>query len=527
MSLHFNNSIAAFMAAVALLGTPGLLAQSALPAIPTAAALPAADSADELSVAVGKSVLIDLSKPIKRVAVGSPAVAEAIVINRFEVMVNGKAAGDTNLILWDAYGNRQFYSVVVHPALNRSDDQLEGIRRELHTELPEANLRVSSDGTNIFLRGTVKDLSSADRAVKIVATAGKVVNLLNVNVPDADTQILLKVRFASIDRSRAKELGMSLLATGALNSYGGIGTGQFSTISNSSSSSSSSSTTGTTGSTSSTNALSFSSILNLFVQNPGNLPISANIQALEKQGVAQVLAEPNIVAANGKQASFLAGGEYPFPMVQGGGSSSSNTSVTIMFKEYGIRLNFIPTITPRGTIRLQVAPEVSALDFADAVTISGFTVPAISSRKVNTEVELASGQTFVLGGLLDNRESETFEKIPFIGDLPVLGKFFQSKSTSRTNTELIVTVTPEIVKPIAPENAPDLNFPTKFLTHDNPGPLGHPDKPPVAQAPAPQTIPVEKLVESMKNEKTLTIESSSRSSGSSSSSSSSGSSVSQ
>jgi len=519
MSLYYTKPLAAFLAATLagapLLSAQALPAQNPLPQPSVAQHLPVSDSADEVSVAVGKSVLIDLTRPIKRVAIGSPAVAEALVINRYEVMVNGKAAGDTNLILWDTFGNRQFYTVAVHPAVTHSDDQLEGIRRELHTELPDTNLRVSSDGTNVFLRGTVKDLASAERAVKIASTVGKVINLLNVVVPEADTQILLKVHFASIDRSKAKELGASLLSTGALNTYGVLGTGQFSTASSSSSSSSSSTTT----TSSSSNSLTFSSILNLFVQNPGNLPISANIQALEKKGVAEVLAEPNIVAANGKQASFLAGGEYPFPMVQSSGSNSSSTSVSIQFKEYGIRLNFIPTITPRGTIRLQVAPEVSALDFADAVTISGFTVPAISSRKVNTEVELSSGETFVISGLLDNRESETFEKIPFIGSLPVLGKFFQSKSTSRSNTELIVTVTPEIVKPIAPDKAPDLKYPAKFLEHDNPGPLGHPDQPLAPQTPAPQSMPVEKLIDSMKAEKTLTIDSSSRSSGSSSSSS--------
>ena len=160
-----------------------------------------------------------------------------------------------------------------------------------------------------------------------------------------------------------------------------------------------------------------------------------------------MLAQPNVLAANGKQASFLAGGEYPYPVVQG--TSSGAAAVTIMFKEYGVRLNFIPTITARGSIRLQVAPEVSALDFTNAVQVSGFNVPAITTRKVNTEVELSDGQSFVIGGLLDNRETETFEKIPFIGDIPYIGKFFQSKSVNRTNTELIVIVTPEIVAPLA------------------------------------------------------------------------------
>ena len=174
--------------------------------------------------------------------------------------------------------------------------------------------------------------------------------------------------------------------------------------------------------------------------------LGATLQALETQGVVQDLAEPNLLAANGKQASFLAGGEFPYPVVQG--TSSGSTAVTIEFKEYGIRLNFIPTITPRGTIRLQVAPEVSALDYTNEVQISGFTVPGITTRNVNTEVELRDGQSFVIGGLLDNSVTQTFEKIPFLGDIPILGKFFQSIQRTKANSELIVIVTPEIVAPI-------------------------------------------------------------------------------
>jgi pilus assembly protein CpaC len=195
-------------------------------------------------------------------------------------------------------------------------------------------------------------------------------------------------------------------------------------------------------------------------------------------------------------------------MVQGG-SGGSGSSVTIMFKEYGIRLNFIPTITPRGTIRLQVAPEVSALDFTNEVEISGFQEPAITTRKVKTEVELADGQSFVIGGLLDNTESETFEKIPFLGDIPVLGKFFQSMTKTKANTELIVIVTPEIVAPIsAGAPLPELKFPGKFLLPNSGIPMNNPDAKTAANtpAPAPSTMPVEKLIDSMKPETPLEIE---------------------
>jgi len=386
-------------------------------------------------------------------------------------------------------------------------DNLDAIRRELRAELPGDTLRVSSENGAIFLRGTVKDLNSSDRAVKIASTGGKVVNLLNVSVPASDPQILLKVRFISVDRTKAAQFGINIFSNGFGNTIGGISTGTLSTTVPS----------GNTGATV-TGGISQTNISAFY---PG-LNIGATIQALKTTIGAQVLAEPNLMAANGKPASFLAGGEYPFPVVQGGGAGTAAT-VTIMFKEYGVRLNFIPTITPRGTIRLQVAPEVSALDFTNAVEISGFEVPAITSRKVKTEVELADGQSFVIGGLLDNTESETFSKIPFLGDIPILGKFFQSMQKTKANTELIVIVTPEIVAPIpAGEPLPELKFPGKFLPSNSGKPMNTPDAKTSANTPtpAPTTMPVEKLVDSMKPETPLAIDGSGAGYGPSSSGSS-------
>ena len=187
--------------------------------------------------------------------------------------------------------------------------------------------------------------------------------------------------------------------------------------------------------------------MNLFAFYPG-INLGATIQALEQKQVAEVLAEPNVLAKNGHQASFLAGGEYPYPVAQTGASGGGSAPITIQYKQYGVLLAFLPTITNRGTIRLQVAPEVSALDYGNAVNIGGATVPALTIRRVKTEVELADGQSFVIGGLLDNRESDNFQKIPFLGDIPILGRFFQSMQRLKTNTELIVIVTPEIVNPI-------------------------------------------------------------------------------
>jgi pilus assembly protein CpaC len=471
----------------------GLKAQtSSIPSNPGAA--PVQDSTNEVAVAVGKTLLIDCAQPVARVAVGLGEVAEASAVSPTEILINGKAPGETSLIIWDRKGGRQFFNVTVRPSSAVTTDNLSAIRRELALELPGDTLKVTSENSMVFLRGTVKDLNGSARAVQIASTGGKVVNLLNVNVPPADPQILLKVRFASVDRSREKQLGINVFSSGLGNTIAGVTTGQFSPPSV------------TPPSTGGPAAVGIPP-LNLFAFFPG-LNLGANIEALEQKGVVEVLAEPNVMAVNGKEASFLAGGEFPYPVAQAGAGGGA-ASITIMFKEFGIRLNFIPTITPRGTIRLQVAPEVSQLDFTNAVEISGFDVPAITSRKVKTEVELSDGQSFVVGGLLSKNENEAFQKIPFLGDIPILGKFFQSMQRTKTDTELIVIVTPEIVSPIdAGSPLPELKYPEKFLPPNSGIAMNNPDAKTPANTPAapPATIPIEKLIESMKPEAPLVIE---------------------
>ncbi len=453
------------------------------------------DSSNDLSVVVGKSVLLDCANPVERVAVGLGGFAEAMAISPGEILINGKAPGETSLIIWEKGGNREFFNVTVRASASAANDHLDAVRHELSRELPGQAIKVSGDNGSVFLSGTAKDLNSSDRAVQIASVAGKVVNLLNVEVPAAEPQILLKVVFASVDRSRSKSLGVNIFSTGYGNVIGGVTTGQFAPP--------------TLGlpSASSGGTASLSSELNLFAFLPG-LDLGATIQALESKGLVEVLAEPNVLAENGKQGSFLAGGEYPFPVAQA--SNGGGVAITIQFKEYGIRLNFIPTVTPRGTIQLQVAPEVSSLDFTNAVEISGFQVPAISVRRVKTEIELDKGQSFAIGGLLDNREQETFQKVPFIGDIPILGKFFQSINRTKSNTELIVIVTPEVVSPIpAGAPLPKPNFPGSFIPPNSTIPMQTPESGgSAAPTPAPATIPVEKLIESMQPGKPLEIENS-------------------
>jgi pilus assembly protein CpaC len=239
--------------------------------------------------------------------------------------------------------------------------------------------------------------------------------------------------------------------------------------------------------------------LNVFLFRP-DLDLGITIKALQSRRLLEILAEPNVLAINGKQASFLAGGEFPFPTLQGGGAGLG--AVTIMFREFGVRLNFLPKITPRGTIRLQVTPEVSSLDYANALTFQGFTIPGLSTRRVQTEIELQPGQAFAIGGLLDNRVTESFNKIPGLGDIPLIGKIFQSRAVSKNNTELLVLVTPELVRPIPEGQArPDITMPLEFLK-DAPQVLprtpGLETTGPVPVKPARETVPVEELMESQK-----------------------------
>ncbi len=488
-------------------------AQQAAPSSPPSAGTAFEESTNELNVEVGKAVLVDCAQPIQRVAIGADDVADVTTVSPTEIMVTGRGAGTTSLIIWDIRGGRQFFTVTVRPSSGLTDEKLDGIRRELRAELPGDAIRVSYSNNNIFLRGTVQDLTSAERAVQIASTSGsKVVNLLDVALPKSDPQFLLKVRFVSVDRSKALQLGVNLLDLGLGHALGGVSTGQFgqpilgSTSSQTGSSGSgSSSTAGLAGSS---GTAAFSQEGQIFAFLPG-LNVGADIYALETKNVVEVLAEPNLLASNGKEASFLAGGEFPYPTVSG--SSGGTTAVTIQFKEYGVRLNFIPTLLPRGTIRLQVAPEVSALDYSHEVNISGFEVPGITSRKVNTEVELKDGQTFIIGGLLDKSITDTFSKIPFLGDIPILGKLFQSEIKSKNDTELIVLVTPEIVNPLA-ENAalPDLKYPdSKFIPPNSNIPMHQPDAKTADNTlpPPPPAIPVETLIDSMKPEKPLVIES--------------------
>jgi pilus assembly protein CpaC len=447
-----------------------------------------ATGARELFVTVGKSLLVDSPTVIRRVSIANPAVADAIATTPREILVNGKGPGETSLIVWQENGNRLIFDLLVQASTAR----LDAINRELQQELADEKVSITLEDGIPFLRGTARDLTSADRAVAIASTLGKPVNLLRVDVPPVEAQILIKVRFVDVDRTHSTQLGLNLFSTGATNTIGAVSTGAFPAPTLST-------TPSSAGSPSTTN-FSLTNALNLFFFRP-DLNLGATIEALQANSWLEILAEPNVLTSNNRTASFLAGGEFPFPTLQGGGAGLG--AVTIQFREFGVRINFTPTVTPRGTIRLQVAPEVSSLDFANGLTFEGFTIPALSTRRVQTDIELESGQSFAIGGLLDNRVTDTLSKIPGLGDIPFFGKLFRSRNLQKTNSELLIIVTPEIVRPIpAGQPLPTLKFPEKLLEPNTaataPRTPGIETTGPVPVRPPQPSMPVEQLIQSMR-----------------------------
>ena len=431
----------------------------------------------KLVVTVGKSLIIDSPMKIQRISVANGELIEAVAVNPKEVLINGKAAGETSLIVWQEGGNRLLYDLTVR----LSPLRLDVVRQQLARDFPNEDINVTFENDTAFVRGTVKDIVAADRVMSITASLGKsAVNLLRVAVPPVEEQILLKVRFCNVDRTLSTDLGVSF-ATGAFNQSTAITTGQYA-----------SPTVDTSG------TVSLSDMLSVLLFRK-DLNLAASIKALESKNLLETLAEPNLLAINGKEASFVSGGEFPFPMIQPG---LGGNTVTIAFREFGIRIHFLPRITPRGTIQLQVSPEVSSLDYGNAVIFSGTTIPALSTRRIQTEVELDSGQSFVIAGLLDNRLTETINKIPGLASIPLLGKLFTSRGVKRNNTELLVIVTPEVVRPIpVGQPLPSLNMTSPFMTRntdidmfqpglDKTGPV--PVKPPV------DSIPIEQLIQQRK-----------------------------
>jgi pilus assembly protein CpaC len=378
---------------------------------------------EHIELLVGRSAVIRTERPISRVALSTPEIADALVTSPRELLVHGKAPGTISLLVWGDNGRITTYDVAVLRDLSGLDAQIKKL-------FPSEPITVASAGKDVVLSGVVSTKYVIDRAASVAAgyveKAENIVNLLRQQESVATNQVMLKVRFAEVSRSAMQELGASFF-TGPMGKGDWIARGT---------------TQQYPAPEFEDGKLVFSDFLNLFAFNTEE-QLGSAIRALKGRGLFESLAEPNLITQDGVEASFLAGGEYPYPVVQ---PSAGSTAVTIIFKEFGVRLKFTPTITSGDYIQLKVMPEVSTLDFTNSIILEGFRVPALATRRTETQVELRDGQTFAIAGLLDRSVNETLRRVPGIGDIPILGYLFRSQAYQKNNTELVVMITPHIVR---------------------------------------------------------------------------------
>jgi pilus assembly protein CpaC len=393
---------------------------------------------EAIHLTAGRSMVLTTAFDVTRIAVTNPAVADATVVQPREILIDGKAAGTISLIVWGVSGRVQ-YDLVIESAVTSLQQQLQAI-------FPGENINVSVSDEAMVLAGNVSSNQVMLQAGEIAQASSsklKLINLLQLPGGSESQQVMLQVRFAEVNRQAAEELGVSFFTgpNGSGDWIGRTSTQQFAAP----------------DFTTNPVSLVFSDFLNLFIFNTQH-NIGAVIKALQTKGFLQSLAEPNLIAYNGQEANFLAGGEFPVPIVQG----LTNT-VTIVFKEFGIKLTFVPTIAG-DMIRLKVRPEVSSLDFTNGITLNGFKIPSLVTRRAQTDVELRDGQSFAIAGLLNNISQDDASAVPILSSLPFIGSLFKSKSETAQRTELLVLITPRLVRPLNPDEVPPLpNQLKKFL----------------------------------------------------------------
>lgn len=392
-----------------------------------------------VNVLVGQSRVINFDRPVGRFSVSNPEIAEAVLVTPDQVLVNGKAFGQVNFIAWEQSGGQYLvFDVYVRANLSLIDSQIRAL-------FPKDDIRLSQANGSVVISGSVSDSKVSGQVDSVIQAAGfKTVNMLATPVKNV-AQVQLQVRVAEVNRTKLRDYGTSFSAmpqggtVGYVNSGGGpsqLG-----------------------GASTSPLGAIFDTVLspalNLFIFNR-QINTGAMLRMLRTQGAFRELAEPNLIAMDGQQASFLAGGEFPVPVVQGGGGSGGGVAMSVEFKEYGVRLNFKPTIIDEDHIRLELEPEVSTIDFANGVRFNGFIIPALKTRRAKTGIELRDGQSFALAGLLDNSETRTLSRIPVVSDIPILGNLFKSKSFQKSETELMFIVTAVLVKPVNRDDLPQM-----------------------------------------------------------------------
>jgi pilus assembly protein CpaC len=401
-----------------------------------AAAITSVADPKSITLTVGTGDLLRFTADITRVAVAEPKFADAIVVSPREVMINAKGVGNTTIMIWEGDKTPERYDVNVVA----DTTALDTFRKEMRAAFP--GIAVSGNGETLVLTGSVPDATESKRIQALASTHAKTVtNLLQTPAPAEPRQILLSVRFAAIDRVQLAEFGFNLFSTNSA----GVGTSstqqfqqpRFTELQF------------PNGGRAATPNVNFADLLNLFVFRP-DLNLGATIRMMQSKNLLQILAEPNLICVEGKDASFLAGGQFPFPTINATTTGGAISPVlTVQFKKFGVQLDFTPTITANGSINLKVAPEVSSLDFQNAVTVQGVTIPALSTRRAETEVILKDGETFAIAGLIDNRVTQLINKVRGLGDIPILGQLFRSRSTNKSTEELLVLITPHLVRPLA------------------------------------------------------------------------------
>jgi pilus assembly protein CpaC len=424
-----------------------LSAATVPPFVPDSAKSPD-DKVQTLHVIVGRSVFINTPERLRRVYISNPAVIDSMTPSPKDLVITAKATGTSSVVLWDEHGTSTVLTVL-------ADVDVGGLRESLSQALPVDQISVEVKEGKLFLSGVVGSDTEADIAARLAGVYSKeIVNSLVVD-PRHRPQVQLKVRFAELDRSKLDAFGINLFGLNSQN-IGSGSTQQYSAP--------------VFQTNNSSNSVQVSDFLNLFYFNLKN-GVGASLKDLQSKGVLEILAEPTLMTIDGQTAKFLAGGEFPFPVVQPG-SAGGTATVTVQFRQFGVKLEFTPYVNPDGTIRLKVMPEVSALDYSNVVVIAGYTIPSLTTRKAETEVELRDGQTFGISGILDHRTTDSLNKMPGIGDIPILGQLFRSKSLNHSVMELVVVVTPTIVDPLTSDQAPPAN--PKWVTP--PGQLGTFDK---------------------------------------------------
>ena len=408
-------------------GNPsGEPAASPLGAAAVPLALQSAAAGDVLHLVVGHSILLVSAAPLRRIYVGNPAVLQTYTSGAAEIVLTAKAPGVSSMVLWDDAGGHRLYTVF-------ADLDPAALQASLLQAFPGASIHAEAGEGRIFLTGSVATAAASDAAVKIASQYAKdVVNSIRID-PVHGKQVQLKLRIVEVDRTRLDQLGINIFAGGR--TAVATPTGEFPSTA--------------TGSGSS---FSVSDPMNFLLYN-SKLDLGLTIKDLEEKQVLQVLAEPTLTTVSGLTARFLSGGEFPFPVIQPGGAGGA-ASVTIQFRPYGVKVDFTPTVSADGIIHLKLSPEVSALDYSNAVTISGYTIPALSTRRAETEVEIRDGQSFAVSGLLDHRTTEIMSKVPGIADLPILGQLFRSKNFNHSVVELVIIVTASVVDPLNSPAAP-------------------------------------------------------------------------